>query len=217
MAFESLKMLSDSSALDFALARRLQGLVLHKVGLTGAALRNMLDVLDCIRESKGQEQEAVRIIADWPCKGPSGWRSGEVAITQEIGLMYIESGEYDTSTLWSKRSLALANSIGDVEGASIALSNHGKALYYSKKYIEAITTFKDGLSRAISVGRKSTEGRCLLGLAQAYAYVGEVTKSRKNALLSEEIFRQLGMSIEHKEALSLLVDKTSKKQFAFWK
>ena len=195
------------SALDNSLSYRLEGLVFYKAGLISKSLRNMMGVLETMNDVKDSDVENIRYFSDWPCDGEKGWKSGEVAITQEIGIMYVDSKNFTDAEVWCLKSLRLAEEIGDIEGASIALSNYGRALQLTDRTDDAIETFLDGLNRAKQVGRKSTEGRCYLGLAQAYLQSKHNRLARDNALIAIDIFSKLGMKNETSQAQEI-IEKT---------
>jgi tetratricopeptide (TPR) repeat protein len=195
---------SKGTALDNALALRLEGLVFFKAGLVEKALRNMMIVLEAFSDAKTSEQESIRIFADWPCAGEQGWRTGEVALTQEIGLMYVQSGNFKEAKDWCQKSFQLAESIGDIEGASIALGNYGRAFQLIGEHRNAIQVFEDGLERAKLAGRKSTEGRCNLGLAQSVSKNGRIRVASKHAEVAFEIFQKLGMDEEALESKTFI-------------
>lgn len=154
----------------------------------------MLTVLDAVRELNPkslQARETGRLYADWVCPGPEGYRTGEVALTQEIGIMYTDRDQQAEAVYWLDKSGAIAAVIGDDEGASIALSHKGRA-QARRAPSEARDAFTRGLELARSVGRLSTEGRCLLGLAS----LGSGEEARRDLQAAASIFTRLGMSSE---------------------
>jgi len=188
--------LPQGSSLEQGLGKRLRALVQHRQGQTGEAVAQMLTVLDAVRELNPKSQsarETGRLYADWVCPGPEGYRTGEVALTQEIGIMYTDRDQPAEAVYWLDKSGAIAAAIGDDEGASIALSHKGRAQTRLAPE-EARAAFTRGLELARSVGRLSTEGRCLLGLAS----LGSGDDARRNLQAASSIFTRLGMSQELK-------------------
>ena len=182
------------SSIEQGLPRRLRALLLHRKGFTGPAMAEMLTVLDSVREinvESVQSRETARLYADWVCTGEHGYRAGEVALTQEIGIMYIDRDEVDEAVYWLEKSRGIAESIGDDEGAAIARSHKGRALLSSDP-VGSIAEFEAGLALARSVGRLSTEGRCLLGLAT----IGPQDGRASHLGQARSIFARLGMSAE---------------------
>lgn len=186
--------LPQGSSLEQGLGKRLRALVQHRQGQTGEAVAQMLTVLDAVRELNPkslQARETGRLYADWVCPGPEGYRTGEVALTQEIGIMYTDRDQQAEAVYWLDKSGAIAAVIGDDEGASIALSHKGRA-QARRAPSEARDAFTRGLELARSVGRLSTEGRCLLGLAS----LGSGEEARRDLQAAASIFTRLGMSSE---------------------
>lgn len=182
--------------IDSALITRLNGLIDHSQRGSRDALIKMLTVLDSIREADHQDhrnQAAIRLFADWPCAGEFGFRAGEVAILQEIGIIYTDLGIRADAEYWLGRSIQVADEIGDEEGKAIALSHRGRASILHNLE-DAEDDFSEALKLAIRVGRRSTEGRALLGLAQAGH--GDHGKLVEYARRARVIFAQLGMSNE---------------------
>ena len=190
--------------IDHALITRLNALIDHAEKKSSDALIGMLTVLDAIREADADDyrnQEAIRLFADWPCPGNFGFRAGEVAILQEIGIIYTDLGSREDAEYWLGRSIQLAGKIGDSEGKAIALSHRGRALI-SHRPKDAEHDFCEALRLAESVGRRSTEGRALLGLA----LVGRDDQRRRVSYAQRAglIFTQLGMSKELDTCLNYL-------------
>jgi hypothetical protein len=177
-------------SLEAALPRRLHALIDHRDGGTGPALAEMLSILDSVREARTDPENVkrMRLFADWICPDGNGYRTCEVAITQEIGIMYTDRDNVDEAVYWLDRSATIARAIRDVEGESVALSHKGRALTVSKPDL-AVQCFRDALSLAETVGRLSTAGRCHLGLAQLEQSADHLSAARL-------IFARLGMEAE---------------------
>lgn len=186
--------LPNGSSLEKGLSRRLKALVMHRRGDTGAAVAEMLTVLDAVREINTRSEKArevARLYADWVCTGAAGHRTGEVALTQEIGIMYTDRAQVAEAIYWLDKSRAIADQIGDPEGASVALSHKGRAQMQDWPE-EARLDFEEGLRLSRQVGRMSTEGRCLLGLAT----LGEGEDALTCLESARSIFTRLGMATE---------------------
>lgn len=181
---------------DKAIVTRLNALIAHAENRSGDALNKMLMVLDAVREADPTDernQNAIRIFSDWPCAGKMGFRSGEVALLQEIGIIYTDLNQKEDAEYWLGRSIEIAEQINDDEGKAIALSHRGRAAEQTEPS-KASIDFQSALQLAKKVGRRSTEGRALLGLSSTISSGRDIRLDY--ARQARTIFAQLGMSKE---------------------
>ncbi|HTU16140.1 MAG TPA: tetratricopeptide repeat protein [Solirubrobacterales bacterium] len=167
------------------------------------AVAKLEEIRILLEENVNHRPDTVRFFADWPCRGPRGHESGVVALNQEAGILLLRAGQPAEAAEFLERSRSLATEIEDREGESISLSHLGRCAMKEGRTGAARTYFEDGLKLARSVGRESTTGRCLLGLAELESEAGRNDPSRENALRAAEIFERLGMSAELETARSL--------------
>ena len=192
--------------LDIALAKRMNALAQNDPGHTDEAIADMKQVLDVIQHADYSDEpvrEKLRFFADWICPGENGYRSSEVAVRQDIGITCGEHGRLDEAAHWLEHASNLSREINDNEGAAISLSHLGRVLAPTSP-ARARQSFEDGLRLARSVGRRSTEGRCLLGLAGLEAGSGNAQAAILHSKAALDIFIRLGMDAEARQSSAVL-------------
>ena len=194
----------SSDLLDVAIGNRVLALTMARRGDVDEAVHSMEQILGVLEQRKRSDPERVRFFADWPCGGARGHESGIVALNQETGIMLINAGRYSESLLPLEVSRDLAAEIDDEEGLSISLSHLGRGYAGLDELDSAETCFNAGLDLAVDVGRRSTTGRCLLGLAGASAARRRRDEAVEFASEAEGIFARLGMDEERQSAAAIV-------------
>lgn len=138
----------------------------------------------------------IRLFADWRSQSEEGYKSGIVAIYQEIGITYNRNKKYDEAIIWLNKSLTLAEAIGDIEGQSVSLSHLGFSYIGLSDYAKARSLCKKGLELALIVNRKSTIGRCYQALAISESARKRNHQASKYASKAGLMFNKLGMISE---------------------
>jgi tetratricopeptide (TPR) repeat protein len=198
------------SPIDIALTKRLLGLVEMGRGNYEGAIALHEAVLGQLSQVNMIQHEDIRIFADWICPGPEGYRTGQVALMQELGIISNRKADYSTAQKWLENSIVLAQQIGDEEGLAISLSHLGNALVGLQRYDDAKASFTKGLGLATQVHRKSTMGRCNQGLANVSAIERKPQEVIRYGQESINLFERLGM-VQEKQDVAELVRRFQKK------
>lgn len=193
-----------NNATTNALIKRLFALI----NMSGESWIRSITYFTCVLDALNNEilipRSEVALFADWYVNGPEGYKAGNVAVMQEIGITYNRHKEYEKAIEWLNKSLALAEKINDVEGQSVSLSHLGFSYMGQKKYIDAEKVCKKGLEYAISVQRKSTTARCYQVLAEVMHIRKRKGKEKEYAQEAIVLFDKLGMTSELDEIKTML-------------
>lgn len=205
-ASQSLEFAAQSAdPLDRAVGDRVLALLASARGDVDEGVEKLAAVLDVLRNGTRSAPEEVRFFADWPCPGRRGHEAGLVALNQETGIMLIKARRHEEASNALDISRELAVEIGDDEGLGISLSHLGRCSLGLGGLDEADRHFKEGLRLARNVGRKSTTGRCLLGLAEVAASRDRAEDAAELAGEASDVFVRLGME-EERSAAQRLID-----------
>lgn len=195
--------------IDMALTQRLLALVMMRKGKYGEATDILQSILEKISQPGVTKSEEIRIIADWICPGPEGYKAGLVSLMQELGIIANAKEDYSSAKKWLEESRILAQQIGDSEGLSISLSHLGHALLGLQKIEEAKNMYLEGLKLATQVQRNSTKGRCNQGLANVAFIEGRPEDASRYAQEAINLFERPGMGSEMADVKKLIENNQS--------
>ncbi len=77
------------------------------------------------------------------------------AVTNNLGIIYMQLGDYPKSITYYEQALAIAREIGDKKGEGADYGNLGNAYLQMGDYRKAINNYEQALSLASQVGDKS--------------------------------------------------------------
>ncbi len=195
----------SNDPLDRAVGERVLALLAARDGKVDSGVASLLEILDVLRgRADDGVADKVRFFADWPCPGGRGHHAGIIALLQETGITLINASRHGEALDPLEQSRQLALAIGDDEGLAITLSHMGRALLGSGDLDASVECFRDGLEIARTVGRRSTIGRCLLGVAEICSIAGDPTQGAVHAAEAVEVFARLGMRNEQDAAEMIL-------------
>lgn len=187
-----------------ALIRRLFALINMSGESWEESITYFIGVLNALNDVARIPRSQVALFADWYVNDSEGYKAGNVAVMQEIGITYNRHGKYESAVEWLKQSLELAEQINDVEGQSISLSHLGFSYIGQRRYLDAEKVCQKGLEYAISVQRKSTTARCYQVLAEVMHIRKRKNKAEEYAREAMILFDKLGMTAELQEVKKIV-------------
>ncbi|MBW4653748.1 MAG: CHAT domain-containing protein [Kaiparowitsia implicata GSE-PSE-MK54-09C] len=104
---------------------------------------------------------------------PQESRQGEGNALGNLGIAYVDLGQYQEAIALYEQSLAIAREIGDRQGESNALGNLGNAYLSLDQYQQAIDFYEQSLVIAREISDRRGEGSALNSLGIAYVALGQ--------------------------------------------
>ena len=101
-----------------------------------------------------------------------GDRSGEGAILDNIGTIYISLENYNEAIKYFQMALVIYQNIGNRSGEGVVLNNLGVAFSKQRRYIEALDHYKKSLAIQQEIGGQMFEGDLLGSIGGVYYVQG---------------------------------------------
>jgi tetratricopeptide (TPR) repeat protein/CHAT domain-containing protein len=127
-------------------------------------------------------------------------RRGEVNTLGNLGIAYINLGNYAKAIEYGQQQLAIAREIKDRDGEGTALGNLGVAYRSLGNYAKAIEYIQQSLAIAREIKDRDGEGIALGNLGSAYRSLGNYAQaieySQQSLAIAREIKDRLGEGAE---------------------
>jgi CHAT domain-containing protein/Tfp pilus assembly protein PilF len=146
------------------------------------------------REALQSWQRALELYRDPVIQSafPRESRQGEGTALGNLGIAYLNLGQYQEAIALNEQSLVIAREIGDRRGEGNALNNLGVAYIDLGQYQEAIAIYEQQLVITREIGDRQGEGRALGNLGNAYYFLGQYQEAIALYEQSLVIFREIG-------------------------
>ena len=119
-------------------------------------------------------------------------KATEASITNNIGVIYRERGDYGTALSYFQNSLALSQKIGDKKGEGSNLGNIGIVYFELRNYKEALNNFNKALSIQEEINDKAGECKTLGNISNVCFVEGNYEEARANTQKSLALAQEIG-------------------------
>ena len=148
----------------------------HASILILATLGNIYQEIDDIHKAADCYLEALRLINSYKIEEMS-LKKTECAVLCQMGMVYNFLGNYQQGIDCCKKSLQIAESIGDVNAKSGAYAGLGTAYDSLGEYTEAIKYHEQDLQAAKCLKDSAAQGESYGNLANTYRALGDYSKA----------------------------------------
>lgn len=189
-----------------ALQKAYEALNISKADGNKAYVIQSMELLSEIKNIRGETKQSLNLyISDLQLAENDNFPGEICKLTLEIGKIYYNWGQYDTSFIYFKRAFLKAEMINDKHLTSSALTYIGKYYRVNGNFEEAMNNFKKALDIARSTNdynqiafTLNTEGKYyigegnLLSALQCYQEAYSVSENVNDKLLLAEVCNHLG-------------------------